>query len=784
MQQKESIPLRRVRKLYSYKLKSHPDILLLHHLKNVGERCADIVSNKSIDFSYSKADIAYVAKVMGYTHDLGKGTSYFQQYLYDMILMGKSDVDTELKSHSALSAIFTYLQLKDYDKKLALIAFIAVKKHHGSLDNINSELGSINNYARNHKKDLKRQIEALCWEEINNIIASLSLKSIDEDLFNVFDEVWDQADEYEIELYRNQDIEDYVLFKFLFSVLIFADKEDAIFHERQSIKYDIPYDIVDWYKKIKFEGSSSNLGDIRNRIYDEAVNSIKVSNKRIMSITVPTGTGKTLTSLAAALNLSNIINDEMKIIYCLPFTSIIDQNYDEYRSMIEKVLGEEKVTNDRLLKHHHLSDFMYFNEEKSFKNNESRFLIENWNSQIIVTTFMQFFETVFSNRNDNIIRYNSLSNSIVLLDEVQTIPYKYWLVINRLFKFMAEKLNMYFIFITATQPLIFNKQEIEPLIKNEEEYFKSFKRTKLHINHEKLKLNDFLLEMEHMILNNDSKNILIILNTVKTTQETFKHIKEMELDHTKVYFLSTGIVPKERRRRISEIKESKNRKIVVSTQLIEAGVDIDMDIVVRDMATLDSINQSAGRCNREYREEYLGDVYLYYITNELGKGYCQYIYDRFLLEMTNKILQDKNVVYEQDYLNLNNDYFRNVYGNMSEDESRKLIEMISTLRFEDVDKNFKLIEKQNKVSVFIETDEQAIKIWETYTDILREKDLFKRREKFDSIKKEFYDNVINIFKDKVKENEVQGIQHVGFGALKSSYDIDTGYILEDRDMVF
>lgn len=770
--------------MYSYKLKSHPDILLLHHLKNVGERCADIVSNKSIDFSYSKADIAYVAKVMGYTHDLGKGTSYFQQYLYDMILMGKSDVDTELKSHSALSAIFTYLQLKDYDKKLALIAFIAVKKHHGSLDNINSELGSINNYARNHKKDLKRQIEALCWEEINNIIASLSLKSIDEDLFNVFDEVWDQADEYEIELYRNQDIEDYVLFKFLFSVLIFADKEDAIFHERQSIKYDIPYDIVDWYKKIKFEGSSSNLGDIRNRIYDEAVNSIKVSNKRIMSITVPTGTGKTLTSLAAALNLSNIINDEMKIIYCLPFTSIIDQNYDEYRSMIEKVLGEEKVTNDRLLKHHHLSDFMYFNEEKSFKNNESRFLIENWNSQIIVTTFMQFFETVFSNRNDNIIRYNSLSNSIVLLDEVQTIPYKYWLVINRLFKFMAEKLNMYFIFITATQPLIFNKQEIEPLIKNEEEYFKSFKRTKLHINHEKLKLNDFLLEMEHMILNNDSKNILIILNTVKTTQETFKHIKEMELDHTKVYFLSTGIVPKERRRRISEIKESKNRKIVVSTQLIEAGVDIDMDIVVRDMATLDSINQSAGRCNREYREEYLGDVYLYYITNELGKGYCQYIYDRFLLEMTNKILQDKNVVYEQDYLNLNNDYFRNVYGNMSEDESRKLIEMISTLRFEDVDKNFKLIEKQNKVSVFIETDEQAIKIWETYTDILREKDLFKRREKFDSIKKEFYDNVINIFKDKVKENEVQGIQHVGFGALKSSYDIDTGYILEDRDMVF
>lgn len=770
--------------MYSYKLKSHPDILLLHHLKNVGERCADIVSSKSIDFSYSKADIAYTAKVMGYTHDLGKGTSYFQQYLDDMILMGESDVDTELKSHGAISAIFTYLQMKDYDKKLALIAFIAVKKHHGNLDNIGSELSSINTYIRNHKKDLKRQIEALEREEINNIIVSLSLRDINEDMFNVLEEIWGQADEYETKLYRNQDIEDYVLFKFLFSVLIFADKEDAIFHDRQSIKYDIPCDIVDRYKKIKFKGSNSNLGDIRNRIYDEAVNSIKMSNKRIMSITVPTGTGKTLTSIAAALNLSNKINDEMKVIYCLPFTSIIDQNYDDYRSMIEKVLGKGKVTNDRLLKHHHLADLRYFNEEKSFKNNESRFLVENWNSQIIVTTFMQFFETVFSNRNDNLIRYNSLSNSIVLLDEVQTIPYKYWLAINRLFKFMAEKLNMYFIFITATQPLIFSKQEVEPLIKNEEEYFKAFKRTKLHINHEKLKFDSFLLEMEQMILNNDSKNILIILNTVKTAQKTFKHIKEMELDHTEVYFLSTGIVPKERRRRITDIKESKDRKIVVSTQLIEAGVDIDMDIVVRDMAALDSINQSAGRCNRECRGEYLGDVYLYYITNENGKEYCRFIYDSFLVETTNKILQNMNIVYEQDYLHLNNEYFNNVYSNMSKDESRKLIEMVSSLRFGDVEKNFKLIKEQNKVSIFIETDKQAMKIWEAYVDILREEDLFKRREKFDIIKKDFYDNVINVFKDKARENEVQGIQHVGFGELNSSYDIDTGYILEERDIVF
>jgi CRISPR-associated endonuclease/helicase Cas3 len=721
---------------------------------------------------------------MGYTHDLGKGTLYFQKYLDDMIQKGKSDVDVELKSHGLLSALYTYLQLRDYNKKLALMAYVIVKKHHGNLGNISIEFKSNSVYIGNQKKILRKQIEALDKEELNRILSSLSLKIIDAELLDILDEIRDEADEYEDKLSDNQDFEDYVLFKFLFSVLILADKEDAIFHDQQNIEYDLPYDIVDKYKKIKFKNNSSNLGDIRNRIYDEVNESVKKANNRIMSITVPTGTGKTLTAMAAALSLNKKVREEMKIIYCLPFTSIIDQNYNEYSTMIEKVMGKEKVTNDRLLKHHHLTDLSYINEEKNFKSNESRFLIENWNSQIVVTTFMQFFETVFSNRNDILIKYNSLSNSIVLLDEVQTVPYKYWLIINKLFKFMTERLNMYFIFITATQPLIFGKDEIEPLIKNEDEYFKAFRRTKLHINHQKLKFSDFLLEVQQMIFDNNSKNILIILNTVKAAQETYDHISNLKLKNTNIHFLSTGIIPKERWKRINKIKKGKRRKIVVSTQLIEAGVDIDMDIVVRDMATLDSINQSAGRCNRESRGEYLGDVYLYHITNESGREYCRFIYDSFLIEVTNKVLQDKNLVFEQDYLNLNRDYFNNVYGGMSRDESRKLMNMISTLRFEDIENNFELIENQNKVSVFIESDKAAMNTWRKYISILEEPNLIKRRERFDAIKKNFYDNVINVFKDKVRENEVKGIAYVGYNAMSSSYNTNTGYILEEGDKIF
>ena len=128
-----------MKKLYSYKLNSHENILLINHLKNVGDRCSEIITEKDIKFSYEKEKLMYVSKVMGYTHDLGKGTKYFQRYLDQMINYGKSDVDKNLRCHGYLSALYTYHLLKDYDEELALMAFTIVKRHHGNLENSDVE---------------------------------------------------------------------------------------------------------------------------------------------------------------------------------------------------------------------------------------------------------------------------------------------------------------------------------------------------------------------------------------------------------------------------------------------------------------------------------------------------------------------------------------------------------------------------------------------------------------------------------------------------------------------
>lgn len=772
--------------LCSYKLYSHENIPLINHLKNVGDRCSQIVKDKDINFSYEKDKLIYISKVMGYTHDLGKGTKYFQKYLKDMITLGKSNIDEKLRSHGYLSALYTYHILKDVDSEVALMSFTIVRRHHGNLENIDIDFNIDSVKIKSVKKQIKSQLEGLEKEEIGYILKQLGLNYIDEKaLLQDIDEIGNEAFEQCQKILENDDLEKYILYKFLYSCLIFSDKEDAIFHKTNNIKYDIPFDIVDKYKSEKFKGKKSELGNIRNELSQDVEIGIEKSTSRIMSITAPTGTGKTLMSISAALKLKQKLKENMKIIYCLPFTSVIDQNYDVYSEMIKTVMGLDKVTNDRILKHHHLSDIKYISESKNYEDNRAKFLIENWNSQIIVTTFMQFFNTVFSDKNSQLVKYNSLANSIVLLDEVQSISFKYWLIINELFQIMAEKLNIYFIFITATQPLIFKKDEITELISEPKKYFDKFKRTKLHVNLDKLDYDDFMLKMEEMILQKKNKNILIILNTVKLAQSTYKLIKDMELEDTDIYFLSTGIIPKERRKRIEEIKKYKvgKRKIVVSTQLIEAGVDIDMDIVVRDLATIDSINQSSGRCNRENRGEYLGDVYLYNLVNEKESEYNSFIYDKYLVEKTKEVLSGKSVIYEEDYLNINNKYFEKVKKDMSEKESKKLIKFINELKFKDVDSSFKLIDAQNKVSVFIEIDDHAKHIWNEYKKIMSEKNPLLRKEKFNNIKKDFYDNIINVFKLKVREDEEMGIAYVSYEGLNGSYDKEIGYKMEENDVI-
>lgn len=766
--------------MYSYKLKSHPDVNLIDHLKFVGDRCYKLINNKEVNFQYDKKTIKYIAKVMGYCHDLGKGTSYFQEYLKnpDKYLDNNS---ADLKSHAHLSAIFAYFNTKDYDKKLAIIIYIAIVSHHGRLKNFEDYMY----IEKLERKKLLKQYDDL-EDEVKIICSELNLQYLSKEEFkDAIDEIEEGIDECNDNLDENKDFELYILVKYLFSILIYADKEHAIFRKENNIEYDLSPKLIDDYKLKRF--GKSNENNLRDIVYKDVIDNISKCDNRIMSITLPTGSGKTYACMSAALKLKHKINKDMKIIYCLPFTSVIDQNYKDYKNVIKEIKEVNEVKSTDILKHHYLSANNYINEKSYYEGEEGRFLTHNWNSQIVVTTFIQLFNALFSNTNSDLIKFNTLSNSIILLDEVQSIPYKYWKIINMLCKEVATILNIYFIFVTATQPLIFEKNEIKELASKSDYYFKQCKRTKMINVHEEMDKDEFFQFVENIINEKKDKNILIIVNTIKLSQELFEYINDIKEDEDlrELIYLSTSIIPKTRLERIEKIKDKKNKSIVISTQMVEAGVDIDMDLVIRDIAPLDSINQSAGRANRENRAEYLGEVYIVKIKNN-NKLMSKYVYkDDILLQATDNILKDKDIVYEEDYKIISELYFKELKKNKSDIRSNELENNIYELEFEEVSKLFKLIEEQNKVQLFIETDADATKVWNKYIDYLNIEDSFEKRNKLETIKGDFYKYVISIFKNKCEENIENDIGFVSKYQLENTYDENFGYKMkEEASLIF
>ena len=786
-------------------LKSHPDKLLITHLQKVGDLCQDKLSLKKlnieeyIDFNILK-DISYL---IGVTHDFGKSTSYFQDYLQEEDEIKQIKLKNNPETHHGfISALFTYYVIKEYlsgknllDEKyyqyLPVISFLVIKKHHGNLDNA---LDEVIDFDQKNEEIFIRQINSINFREINFIYEKLFLKinfKYDCNLFkrNILDSeaiyIYHKLDRYEKNYIRdlshreknvisNLDEEDTFFYYFitllLYSLLLDADKSDAA-NLKEVERININENIVDEYIKQKFgdiKSKENKINIIRNSIYHEVIanlNDLNLDKDRLLCLNVPTGTGKTLASLSFALKLRKKIEQDKgykaRIIYSLPFLSIIDQNFVVFEDVFKLSLKGRDPSSDLLLKHHHLSELSYttINDGKEEFENISQkdiskdiLLIEGWNSEIIVTTFIQFFYSLISNRNKAIRKFHNIVNSIVILDEVQAIPYRYWLLLNKMMHFLAEKFNIYFILLTATQPLLFNEEEkeIKSLIKDKTKYFNALNRVELTLNLESLCLDDFKKILEKDVIKNPTKDFLIVLNTINSSQEIYKFVKDLKLEYTEYYYLSTNIIPKVRLARIEDSKkETRERKIIISTQLIEAGVDLDVDIVYRDFAPLDSINQVAGRCNRNYNYK-KGLVKIFTLKEEEKKReYYKYIYDSFIISKTKDTLDTfkkmgNNKIEEKDFLSLNNFYFDKVCRGKADDDSKEILEEVIKLNFEELSK-FELIEDHyRKVDIFVEVDKEAQRVYKKYRELGLIKKNFERKNEFLKIRNNFYEYVISI----------------------------------------
>lgn len=596
-------------------LMSHPNKKLENHLKNVADFSYDVFNFLEIE---NKELFSNISFLIGLTHDFAKSTSFFQTYLSD-------HTKKENTQHSFLSAIFTYYVVKNYldknninfESNLSIISYIVVLAHHGNLKDI-TKLDDYNEKKINSKMVLK-QIEDLKSSDDN---LSKFYDDFEIDFFRFFDEFDEISEEITDGLLIfsfEGNIDNYFYILLFYSSLLDADKMDASESKRIN-RENIPGDIVDIFKKNNLRDSKDNINKTREEAYQEVNGNILNMdlNERILSIELPTGIGKTFTGVSAALKLKERINNELnfnpRIIYSLPFLTIVDQNSDT----ISSILNESSLNGSNfLLNHNHLSDMNYkSNDLENYDISNSKILIEGWNSEIIVTTFIQFFYSIISNKNKSLRKFHNITNSIILLDEIQSLPYKYWKIINLFFKKLAYEYNCWIILMTATQPYIFKENEIKSLVDNVDYYFNKFDRVNYNFNLDSQNFEDFKKEFVDKISNDSKNDYLVVLNTINSSKELYEFIKDyysvMDYDiylddcngicyigdDIQLIYLSNNIIPKHRLEKINAIKESNRQSIVISTQLIEAGVDIDVDIIYRDLAPLDSLVQTAGRCNR------------------------------------------------------------------------------------------------------------------------------------------------------------------------------------------
>ncbi|WP_457756310.1 CRISPR-associated helicase Cas3' [Thermodesulfatator indicus] len=731
---------------------SHPDIPLSEHLLTVKEKVSLFCQELALNNTLLKT-VRHIAL----THDLGKATSYFQDYLKEQ------KVSDRLSAHSLLSAVLSWKLASYLSLESQFYAFVCIASHHR---NLGSVLETI--YPKHKWDTLKTQFESIPLEPFKVLLKNLGFTEDFEFSFPDF-KVFQQQFAFPAEDIPKK-IGTYFTLNLLLGMLVDADIRAVVGLPANEKRHEIPENLVDNY--LENLPRRTPIDDLRQEFYATVTENIKklgLENK-FFSLTAPTGLGKTLAGFSAAVKLRNLVCKKTgrlpRIIYVLPYTSIIDQNFE----VIARVLESAGLPAEVLIKHHFRSGPEKFTENLKMEDvwqalSEERILqpdealkyyekvhtqIETWDAEIIVTTFVRFYETLFTNRRSEMRRLHRLAGSIVILDEVQNIPAEYWEATEEALQFLAEKWNTHFILMTATQPALL-PQAFELTEPRKQFFFKSLSRTVLNVEPEPIAYS----KIEHWLLPKikSAKNFMVVMNTVRAAQEVYEALKE-HFVHLKLYFLSASLIPVHREKRIAEIKEGLENEAkmgVVATQVVEAGVNLDFEIVVRDLAPLDSIVQAAGRCNRHALNPKNGQVFLVNLVNtdHHERRLATYIYDGVLITTTEELLGKYKVLGEKDYLTLVEEYFRKLRDEGRKAQDQNLLASLDALNYDEIAMFDFIKERWPQVPVFVEFDSEASKLIEKLKKLeqlptQQYEDRMKRRSLFKALAPELWGYVANV----------------------------------------
>ena len=488
---------------------------------------------------------------------------------------------------------------------------------------------------------------------------------------------------------KNPDFALSVFIRMLYSCLVDADFLDTeAFMKNGQIKRDAGESIEILFQKLeKYVAKwllNKEIDTVNGRRTEILRNCLEAGKreKGLFRLTVPTGGGKTVASLAFALRHA-VHNNMDRVIYVIPYTSIIEQNAQIFRS----ILGDENV-----LENHCNVDY-----GDSEEWNPMKLAAENWDKPVVVTTNVQFFESLFGNKSSKCRKLHNIANSVVIFDEVQMLPTDYLKPCVAMIEELVNSFEASVVLCTATQPALqpFFQSGIPAyeLCPRLEEQFRFFKRTTFQ-NLDKISEEALIEKLS------EEYQALCIVNTKKKAQVLYQALKGQGVFH-----LSTSMYPKHRKRVLEEVRRCLNageRCLVLSTSLVEAGVDLDFHSVYRQLAGVDSVIQAAGRCNREGKRS-LEDSNVYVFQFEEQE---RILGQRKQIDAAKILVSDGKDISALETIE---EYFSFLYHlKSSELDKKNIMGQFKGIKcnFLKVAEDFKMIENDTK-TVFIPVEEEA-----------------------------------------------------------------------------
>lgn len=618
-------------------------------------------------------------RLLGLWHDLGKYSEEFQDYIRinsgfeEGERLGKTD-------HTSAAAI---LAKETYPGLWPPIAY-CIAGHHAGLHNWLPEPGVSGDLSDRLKK--QEFLDKIRTKIPNELLEKTNLNP----------PIGKPIDPKHMHLW----------IRMLFSCLVDADYLDTErFMNPESFARRGRYDSLSELKS-RFDIYMGNMlnnaplttvNSIRSRILNDCINSGNLK-PGFFSITVPTGGGKTLSSMAWAL-VHALKYNKSRIIFAIPYTSIITQTAQIYRS----IFGDDNV-----IEHHS-------NIDENTNTQERKLAAENWDAPIVVTTNVQLFESLFANKTSRCRKLHNLVKSIIILDEAQMLPPEFLNPILTILKGLVDNYDVSVMFSTATQPALIGKiggkgqyafegivpDSVREVVQNVDELAVNLKRVAIELPQSINETVDWSMIAEEL---QQHEQVLCIVNTRNQCRELY------ELMHEDTLHLSRLMCTAHIMDVIDEIKLrlKENKPVrVISTQLIEAGVDIDFPVVYRAIAGLDSIAQCAGRCNREGKlnqENRLGLVKVFVPSKGTPIGLMRKGADTFK-EMLPNMSDNENSILEPKAFQ---EYFRLFYSKIDNFDKADIGDSLwkdaqsMKFQFATAARDFRLIDDKNAQTILVE----------------------------------------------------------------------------------